>query len=70
MVPTKMVPAPSVAELPIFQNTVQAFAPLMRMTPLFAAVVSVESVCRMNTACGSPWPSSLNAPVSCAAPIR
>jgi hypothetical protein len=70
MVPAKMVPAPSVAELPIFQNTLQAVAPSTRTTALFAAVVSAESICRMKTACGSPWPSRVSGPVSWAAPIR
>ena len=66
MVPASMVFAPSVAEVPIFQNTLQAAAPSMRMTRLFAAVVNVVPIWKMNTACGSPSPSSVNDPVSCA----
>ncbi|RGC70280.1 hypothetical protein C5N14_07630 [Micromonospora sp. MW-13] len=70
MVPTKVVPVPIVAELPIFQNTLQGEAPLIRTTLLFDAVVSAESTWKMNTAWGLPWALSVSGPVSCAAPIR
>jgi len=43
---------------------------LMNTTLLFGAVISVESIWKMNTACGSPWALSVSCPVSCAAPIR
>ncbi|GGO25065.1 hypothetical protein GCM10011576_47220 [Micromonospora parathelypteridis] len=46
-VPTKVVPVPIVAELPIFQKTLQAEAPLVRTTLLFDAVVSDESTWKM-----------------------
>ena len=54
IVPTKVVPVPIVAELPICQNTLQADAPLIRTTLLLDAVVSDESTWKMNTAAGSP----------------
>ena len=70
MVPTKSVSVPIVAELPTFLNTLHGEAPLMNTTLLFDAVISVESIWKMNTACGLPWAFSVNCPVSCAAPIR
>lgn len=70
MVPTRVVPVPIVAELPIFQNTLQAEAPLINTTLLFDAVVNEESTWKMNTADGSPCPLRVNGPVSWAAPIR
>jgi hypothetical protein len=41
MFPTKIEPVPMVAELPICQKILHACAPLMRLTTLFDAVVSV-----------------------------
>ena len=38
-VPTKLEPVPSVAELPTCQKTLQACAPLVRLTGLADAVV-------------------------------
>ncbi|CCH17135.1 Protein of unknown function [Micromonospora lupini str. Lupac 08] len=54
MVPTKVVLVPIVAELPTCQNTLQADAPLIRTTLLLDAVVSDESIWKMNTAAGLP----------------
>ncbi|MBM7493493.1 hypothetical protein JOD64_004715 [Micromonospora luteifusca] len=70
MVPTKVVPVPIVAELPICQKMLQAEAPLIGTTLLSAAVVSEELTWKMNTAAGLPWPLSVNAPVSCPSPTR
>ena len=60
---------PRVAELPTCQNTFAACVPLVRATVLSemlglpAAVTSVEPAWKMNTALGSPPPSSVNVPV-------
>jgi hypothetical protein len=40
--PTNRVPVPSVAELPTCQNTLQAWAPLIRTTEEAVAVVIVD----------------------------
>jgi hypothetical protein len=63
MFPTNTEPVPSVAELPTCQKTLQDWAPLIRKTLLFDAVVSVDAILKMKTAFGSPWPSSVSAPV-------
>ena len=52
MFPTKLVSVPSVAELPTCQNTLQAWAPLSRLTVLLDAVISVDPAWKMNTALG------------------
>ena len=54
IVPRKVEPVPSVAELPICQNTLQAWAPLIRLTQLPEAVVSVEPAWKTKTAFGLP----------------
>ena len=64
MLPLKAVRVPSVAELPTCQKTLHAWAPLMRLTLLSVAVVSVDAIWKMKTARGSPWASSVRAPVS------
>ena len=64
MFPTKRVVVSRVAELPTCQNTLHAWAPLMRLTLLFGAVVSVDPILKMNTELGSPWASRVNVPVS------
>ncbi len=64
MLPTKVEPVPSVAELPTCQNTLQAWAPLMRLTLEADAVVSVEPIWKIQTADGSPWASRVSVPVS------
>ena len=53
MVPSKVEPVPSVAELPTCQKTLQAWAPLMRLTVLPEAVMSVEPAWKTNSALGS-----------------
>ena len=55
---------PSVAELPTFQNTLQACAPLTSLTRLADAVISVEPAWKTKAAFGSPWASSVSVPVS------
>lgn len=69
-VPTKVLPVPSVAELPTCQKTWHAWAPLSITTELADAVVSVDPIWKMNTAFGSPCPSRVNAPVSCAEVLK
>ena len=64
--PLNVVVVPRVAELPTCQYTLQDWAPLIRLTLLFEAVVSVEPIWNTNTALGSPWASSVTVPVSCA----
>ena len=64
--PWKAVVLPKVAELPTFQKTLQGEAPLVRMTELADAVVSVVPMTKTNWALGSPWASSVSCPVSCA----
>jgi len=54
IVPTKCVPVPSVAEEPTCQKTLHACAPLTSKTVVFASVISVEPIWKMNTALGSP----------------
>jgi hypothetical protein len=61
--PAKLEFVPRVAELPICQKTLHAWAPLMRTTRLAEAVISVEAVWKMKTASGFPWASSVRAPV-------
>ncbi|MDQ0662814.1 hypothetical protein QFZ35_001312 [Arthrobacter ulcerisalmonis] len=64
MVPLKLDAVPSVAELPTCQNTLQAWAPLMRMTLLAEAVTRVEATWKTNTELGLPWPSRVSCPLS------
>src|ERR1019366_3096130 len=64
MLPLKTDDVPSVAELPICQNTLHGCAPLMRFKWLPDAVVNVEPAWKMKTALGFPWSSSVRAPVS------
>jgi hypothetical protein len=62
-VPMKLVLVPSVAELPTCQNTLQAWAPLIRETVAFEAVIKVDPAWKMNAALGSPWASRVTVPV-------
>ena len=62
MLPTKVEPVNSVAELPTCQNTLHSWAPLISDTVLPVAVISVESVWKMKTELGSPAPSSVSVP--------
>lgn len=62
-VPTNLERTPSVDELPTCQKTLQAWAPLMRLTALSVAVMRVDAVWKMNTASGTCLASSVNVPV-------
>ncbi|PVE14044.1 hypothetical protein Y717_30650 [Streptomyces scopuliridis RB72] len=64
MVPTNVVPVPSVAELPICRYTSHGEAPLIRSTRLADAVVRPEPTWNTRTALGSPWASRVRVPVS------
>ena len=63
MFPTKELFVPRVAELPTCQNTLQASAPLMRLTLLAVAVSRVLSIWKMKTALGSPSASRVSGSV-------
>ncbi|MEY9943700.1 hypothetical protein ABH937_000756 [Kitasatospora sp. GAS1066B] len=69
MLPLKKELVPMVAELPTCQNTLQACAPLMRLTLLAEPVIRVEAIWKMKTALGSPWASSVTVPVSPSGPV-
>jgi hypothetical protein len=62
--PLNAVVVPSVAELPTCQNTLQGEALLIRTTDDADAVVSVLPILKTQTALGSPWASSVSAPVN------
>jgi len=61
--PLKTEFAPRVAELPTYQNTLHACAPLVKRTMLEPAVVSVDEDLKIKTALGSPSASSVTVPV-------
>jgi hypothetical protein len=61
--PTNLVPVPRVAELPICQYTLHGLAPLVKLTELAEAVVSVEPTWNTQTALGLPWPLRVRVPV-------
>ena len=63
IVPAKVVPDPSVAELVTCQKTLQALAPLTRRTELDEAVTSEEVAWKIQTDVASFWPSSVRVPV-------
>jgi hypothetical protein len=63
MFPTNVVPVPSVAELVTCQNTLHAWAPLIRLTVLPDPVIRVDPAWKMNTALASPCPSRVTVPV-------
>jgi hypothetical protein len=65
MVPVKVEFVPRVAELPTCQNTLQAWAPLVRMTLLAEEVMSVEGAWKMKTAFGSPPAFRVSDPPTC-----
>ena len=69
ILPAKLVPVPSVAELPTCQKTLHSWAPLISVTVLPDAVMSVELVWKMNTEFGFPAPSSTSGPVRLSAPL-
>lgn len=62
MCPTNIELVPSVAELPTFQNTLHACAPLRRVMELPEEVISVEAVWKTKTAVGSPCASRTSFP--------
>ena len=64
IVPRKLDPVPSVAELVTCQKTLQDWAPLIRFTWLPDAVVSEEPAWKTKTAFGSPAAFSVSTPVS------
>ena len=66
MLPTNVVPVPSVAELPTCQNTLHGEPPLFTSTRELLAVVSVLPILKMKTALAFPWASRMSVPVSCA----
>ncbi len=68
MFPTKLEPLPNVAELPTCQKTLQAVTPPTRFTVLSDAVMSVESVWKMNTASEPPF--SVSVPVRPSEPLE
>jgi len=63
MFPTKAEFVPIVAELPITQKTLLAWAPLIRTTLLPEAVVSVDAAWKIKTELESPPPSRVKVPV-------
>ena len=66
MFPTKLVPVPSVAELPTCQNTLQLVPGLISTTAELLAVVRVLPILKMKSAFGLPSPSRTSVPVNCA----
>ena len=64
IVPTKVEPDPSVAELVTCQKTLHGLAPLMSATVLDDAVMRDEAAWKTQTEFGSFWPSSVSVPVS------
>jgi hypothetical protein len=62
MLPRKVELAPSVAEDPTCQKTLQAWAPLVREMSLAESVPSVEPTWKMKTEFGSPWPLRVRPP--------
>jgi hypothetical protein len=63
IVPRKVEPVSSVAELPTCQKTLHGLAPLMRFTELPVAVMSVEGAWKIQTEFGLLAPSSVRGPV-------
>ena len=65
MFPTKIESVPIVTELPTCQNTLRAWAPLMRLTTLLDAVVSVlAGAWKMKIELELFWPSRVRVPVN------
>jgi hypothetical protein len=64
MVPVKVDPVPRVAELPTCQKTLQAWAPLLRITVLAESVRSIDPTWKMKTAFGSFCASRVSAPLT------
>jgi hypothetical protein len=70
ILPVKLLPVPSVAELPTCQNTLQPCAPLIRFTTEPLAVVNALPVWKTKPALGLPCASSVTVPVSPAAAAK
>jgi hypothetical protein len=64
MLPTKLLPAPMVAELPTCQETLHCSAPLIRSTAESLAVVSVLPISNTHAAVESPPASRVSIPVN------
>ena len=63
IVPAKLEPDPSVAELVTCQKTLHGCAPLMKLTELEDAVTRSDVAWKIQTEFGSFWPSRVNVPV-------
>src|SRR5512132_843325 len=63
IVPTKVDPDPSAAELVICQNTLHGLPPLTKTTELVDAVTRSDCAWKIQTELGSFWPSSVSVPV-------
>ena len=69
MVPTMVEPVPRVAELVTCQKTLQALAPLMRLTSLDASVTRSDVAWKTHTELGSFSPSRVSVPVRSSVPL-
>ena len=63
MLPAKAARVRRVAEEVTCQNTLQACAPLVRMTSLSTSAITVEADWKIQTALGLPPPSRMSVPV-------
>ena len=63
MFPTNVVPTSMVAELLTCHCTLQAFAPLIKLTVALGDVMSVLDIWKTKTALGLPWASRVSVPV-------
>jgi hypothetical protein len=63
IVPARVEPVASVAELVTCQKTLQGLAPLMSVTLLDDDVMNVEVALKIQTEFGSFWPSRVSVPV-------
>jgi hypothetical protein len=61
--PANTVPTPRVAELPTCQNTLHAWASLIKDTSAMVEVMSVDPIWKTQTLLGSPLPSRVKVPV-------
>jgi len=68
MVPLNLALVPKLTVLVTCQNTFSHAAALMSRTLDKASVESAPTILMMNTAPGSPWPSSTSSPASVEAP--
>ena len=65
-VPAKSDPKPSVAEVPTFQNTLQACAPPANSTVDPMAVVNIEPIWKYHASVALPVPRRVKIPLNCA----